>query len=339
MSAPAQAATTQSIPPRTWIDLKCNVLGADSVLTNYYETSERRHPLKCGTQDPKVGWEHIKARHGEGGTAKSLWPDELAQFSTHPMDWHYLMDWATQVTIAEHSEGVYVRVNRATGETTSTCFMHDFYRNLPSGVSVKRVAVLVQERSGQVITSFPTEMNDYECGGEPAEVSAQAEDNSETYMHCGMVRGGCHTHLSAGKSVYFAPETGARIIRGYIRDRWEALGWENSFLGYPTISEACGLTRGGCFNHFESGSIYYSPASGAWPLGGKIRDAWATDGWENSRFGYPTSGEQHPTGAPANHRTQAFENGFMYWDGQNVTGEWTDPASNTTRTEVLKTHG
>lgn len=78
-------------------------------------------------------------------------------------------------------------------------------------------------------------------------------------------------------------------------------------LGYPETSEVCGLVRGGCFNHFQGGgSIYFSPGTGAWPVGGKIREAWARD---------------------------------MYCDGVSVTGEWTDSTSSRPQRQVLSTGG
>lgn len=302
------------IPTRVWIGLQCSTQGTESILTSYYETSHRRHYLRCR------GWGHIRNRHGSGGKGSS-WEKELAKFSSHPMDWHYLMDWATQVTIAEHSAGEF---SRADG---TKCFMHDFFRHLPEGDSLKRVVVIVSKNSGgNVVTSFPAAKLTYHC--QKGASARAAGSRSEVYMRCGLVRQGCYTHLSGGKSVYFTPDTGSRIVRGKIRDRWKSLGWERSFLGYPTTSEACGLVRGGCFNHFQGGtSIYFSPVAGAWPVRGKIREAWSRDGWERSRFGYPTSGETHPKGAPSHHRTQAFERGFLYWDGKTVTGEWHDPRS------------
>jgi uncharacterized protein with LGFP repeats len=48
----------------------------------------------------------------------------------------------------------------------------------------------------------------------------------------------------------------------------------------------------GRFNHFSnSGSIYWTPSTGAWSIHGAIRAKWASMGWERSCLGYPVSDE------------------------------------------------
>jgi uncharacterized protein with LGFP repeats len=104
---------------------------------------------------------------------------------------------------------------------------------------------------------------------------------------CGLRDGGCGQHFQNG-SIYWSPATGAHKVDGAIRDKWAALGWENG-LGYPLTDEFCGLMNAGCGQHFQYGSIYWSPATGAHKVDGAIRDGWAASGWEH--FGYPTSDE------------------------------------------------
>ncbi|MGY1746335.1 LGFP repeat-containing protein, partial [Blastococcus sp. SYSU D00695] len=99
--------------------------------------------------------------------------------------------------------------------------------------------------------------------------------------------GGSFAHFQHG-SVYYSPATGARVLTGAVRDRWAALGWENSALGYPT-SDVTALAGGGFFAHFQRGSVYYSPATGARVVSGPVRDRWQAGGWENGPLGYPTS--------------------------------------------------
>lgn len=108
---------------------------------------------------------------------------------------------------------------------------------------------------------------------------------------CGLRDGGCFNHFQDG-SIYWSPASEAHIIKGLIRDKWASFGWENSEFGYPVTDESCGLIGGGCFNHFQNHSIYFSPASGTWEVKGRIRDFWASTGWEAGRFGYPTGPEQ-----------------------------------------------
>jgi hypothetical protein len=71
-----------------------------------------------------------------------------------------------------------------------------------------------------------------------------------------------------------------------------ALGGPASFLGYPTTDETGTPDGVGRFNHFfNSGSIYWTPATNAWSIHGAIRAKWASMGWERSCLGYPVSDE------------------------------------------------
>jgi uncharacterized protein with LGFP repeats len=65
-------------------------------------------------------------------------------------------------------------------------------------------------------------------------------------------------NLFQAGSIYWSPATGAHSIGGAIRERWGSLGWENSFLGFPTTNEYS-TSRGGRGQDFECGSIYWSP--------------------------------------------------------------------------------
>ncbi|PPK90897.1 LGFP repeat-containing protein [Kineococcus xinjiangensis] len=102
------------------------------------------------------------------------------------------------------------------------------------------------------------------------------------------VRGGALQRFQGGL-VYWSPGTGAQAVRGAILDAYGRTGFENGRLGYPVSSEQ-GL-RGGAFAHFQGGSVYWSSAHGAHAVVGAIREAWARQGWEAGRLGYPRSGE------------------------------------------------
>lgn len=95
----------------------------------------------------------------------------------------------------------------------------------------------------------------------------------------------------AGGSIYWTPATDAHTVRGAIRGTWAALGWELSPLGYPLTDEVPTPDGRGRFNHFERGSIYWTPTTGAHEVRGAIRTTWASLGWERSWLGYPTSNE------------------------------------------------
>lgn len=99
-------------------------------------------------------------------------------------------------------------------------------------------------------------------------------------------------------------------IHGAIRDKWAALGWERSLLGYPATDEMATPDGAGRYNHFQYGSIYWTPQTGAWEVHGAIRDKWAELGWERSFLGYPITDE---TDFPEGGRVSVFERGAIYW--------------------------
>jgi uncharacterized protein with LGFP repeats len=121
---------------------------------------------------------------------------------------------------------------------------------------------------------------------------------------------GRFNHFQFG-SIYWTPSTGAYEVHGGIRHEWAAMGWERSVLGYPISDELPTPDGVGRFNHFQFGSIYWTPSTGAHEVHGGIRDKWAAMGWERSVLGYPTSDElPTPDGVGrANH----FQGGSIYW--------------------------
>lgn len=76
---------------------------------------------------------------------------------------------------------------------------------------------------------------------------------------------------------------------GAIDQKFQALGGCTSFLGGPTTGERQTPNGKGRFNHFEHGSIYWTPDTGAHEVHGVIRDAWEVAGWEAGGLGFPTS--------------------------------------------------
>lgn len=73
---------------------------------------------------------------------------------------------------------------------------------------------------------------------------------------------GRFNHFENGGSIYWTPDTGAHAVWGDIRKRWESLGWERSYLGYPTSDEV-DFPEGGRANTFQNGGIYWWPDTGA----------------------------------------------------------------------------
>ncbi len=96
-------------------------------------------------------------------------------------------------------------------------------------------------------------------------------------------------------SVYWHPLTGAYEVHGLIRNRWQAMGGEMSILGYPTTNESTTSDGIGRYNHFQNGSIYWTPVTGAYEVYGPIRARWAELRWERGFLGYPTASPYEET--------------------------------------------
>jgi uncharacterized protein with LGFP repeats len=128
---------------------------------------------------------------------------------------------------------------------------------------------------------------------------------------------GAYQHYANG-SIYWHPNTGAHEVHGLIRARWQSLGWEKSFLGYPLTDESTCPDGIGRYNHFQGGSIYWSPATGAWEVHGAIRAKYSQLGWEKSFLGYPLTNESTcPDGIG---RYNHFQGGSIYWSPSIFTG-------------------
>jgi len=127
---------------------------------------------------------------------------------------------------------------------------------------------------------------------------------------------GRFNHFERG-SIYWFPGIGAHEIHGTIRDRWANLGWERSPIGYPVTDELTTPDGVGKFNHFQNGSIYWHPSTGAFEIYGAIRTRWSDLGWERSYLGYPTSGEFDVPGG----RRENFQFGYIvfYFASGRVT--------------------
>jgi uncharacterized protein with LGFP repeats len=111
--------------------------------------------------------------------------------------------------------------------------------------------------------------------------------------------------------IYFGFGIGAHEVHGAIRDHYNILGGPGSFLGLPTTDETGTPDGVGRYNHFQGGSIYWTPSTGAHAVEGAIRAKWASLGWERSFLGYPVTDE---TGTPDGvGRFNYFQGGSIYW--------------------------
>ena len=92
-----------------------------------------------------------------------------------------------------------------------------------------------------------------------------------------------------GGSVWWTQATGPQALLGPIEDLWESTGGVDGVLGYPTRSVSTSTGGDGQYAHFEHGSIYWSPATGARAMLGPIETLYEADGAEDGPLGYPLS--------------------------------------------------
>lgn len=113
-------------------------------------------------------------------------------------------------------------------------------------------------------------------------------------------------------SIYWTASTGANEVHGIIREKWATVAWETGPLGYPTTDEQATPDGVGRYNHFQRGSIYWTPSTGANELYGDIHDKWAELDYEKGPLGYPVSGEYAVDGL----RRSDFERGSITWNSE-----------------------
>jgi len=96
----------------------------------------------------------------------------------------------------------------------------------------------------------------------------------------------------SNNDIYVVPKGQAFEVHGDIRAKYNALGGAAGALGMPTTDETGTPDGVGRFNHFQNGSIYWTPRTGPMSVRGKVRDRWAASGWERGPLGYPVQ-DQH----------------------------------------------
>ncbi len=75
---------------------------------------------------------------------------------------------------------------------------------------------------------------------------------------------GYFQHFEHG-SVFWTEGFGAHEVHGAIRDRYASMGWERSYLGYPTTDELTAIKPGveTRYSNFQHGSINWTASDGA----------------------------------------------------------------------------
>jgi hypothetical protein len=139
-------------------------------------------------------------------------------------------------------------------------------------------------------------------------------------------QGNNHYWLSLDQLSTLIPPKGYATYRcgvgrtlGEIDKRYQAFGGCTSFLGAALTDETTPPDGVGRYNVFQSGSIYWSPSTGAFEVHGAIRDKWRDLSWEAGPLGYPVSNE---TKTPDNvGRFSVFQHGSIYWTPQTGAHE------------------
>ncbi|MCF2526528.1 LGFP repeat-containing protein [Yinghuangia soli] len=115
------------------------------------------------------------------------------------------------------------------------------------------------------------------------------------------------SHFERG-SIYWSAATGPHELHGGIKQRWLELGGPNG-LGFPLTDEMATSDGRGRYVVFERGSIFWTATTGAVEIYGGIGQAWASQGWNSGKLGYPTRGEYTIPGG----RRADFEHGYITW--------------------------
>jgi uncharacterized protein with LGFP repeats len=114
-----------------------------------------------------------------------------------------------------------------------------------------------------------------------------------------------------GGAIYWTSTTGAYEVHGSILGKYRDLGGPSSFLGAPMTNETPTPNGVGRFNDFQSGAIYWTPATGAHEVHGDILREYRGLGGPGSFLGSPLSDEMTlPDGVG---RINYFQGGSIYW--------------------------
>ncbi|MCD4851660.1 GDSL-type esterase/lipase family protein [Arthrobacter sp. AK01] len=126
----------------------------------------------------------------------------------------------------------------------------------------------------------------------------------------GLRNGGSKQSFERG-TITYSPATGAQRTGGSIHLAWGRSGFEGGFLGYPVTGESTGLRDGGAWQAFERGFVVWSPATGAHPSMGAIRERWRRTGMEEGELGYPATDEA--LGLKSGGSSQEYQRGTIIW--------------------------
>ena len=182
--------------------------------------------------------------------------------------------------------------------------------DVTTGTDVNQLGTFAHFQGGSIywtpVHTFPQMTTAVTKAGELAsEAFVMKSDLSANFATARMIATGINLGDITGAVIVAESSAGAFEVHGAIREKYLAMGAEASILGYPRTDETGTPDGIGRFNHFQSGSIYWTPGTGAQEVHGLIRDFWATNGWErNPQLGYPVTDELIPDPRIGNRRPE-----------------------------------
>lgn len=119
--------------------------------------------------------------------------------------------------------------------------------------------------------------------------------------------------------IHWHPNTGAFEVHGAIKGKYDSLGGDGSFLGYPISDENIIYKDGheiGRSSNFEFGTIYWSGTTGAFEMHGLLLKSYMREfGGPAGNLGFPTSDElRSPRGF---YQFNNFQNGVLTYNNGN----------------------
>lgn len=112
--------------------------------------------------------------------------------------------------------------------------------------------------------------------------------------------------------IYWSPSTGAYAIPNFLFETYAGLGYEQ-VVGFPLGNHA--MLTDGEVQTFQDGVLYRKYGKQGFRVQGAIMDQYRRSGFENGKFGWPTSNEYDLGNGD---RGQDFEHGRMAWSPTGV---------------------
>ncbi|MFC7451052.1 DUF5615 family PIN-like protein [Rhodococcus daqingensis] len=102
-----------------------------------------------------------------------------------------------------------------------------------------------------------------------------------------------------GGTIYYSPDSGAKVMYGVILDKYRELGGPAGDIGFPNTDEVDatgGANRVSEFLTPGGAKIFWTPEAGAWLVRGPILAAWDKLGGATGPLGYPIAAETEVDG-------------------------------------------